>query len=61
MPHKYNELITDNEISLNDALILTDDKPQLETLNSYWNEQWRKRTMDEYLKNLTFNKIAFFQ
>ena len=61
MPHKYNELITDNEISLNNALILTDDKPQLETLNSYWNEQWRKRTMDEYLKNLTFNKIPFFQ
>ena len=61
MPHKYDELITDDEIALNDALVLTDDKPQLEILNSYWVEQWRKTTVDKYLKNLTLNKIPFFQ
>ena len=61
MPHKHADLITDAKIDLKDAIVLTDDKPQLETLNSFWNEEWRKNTIETYLINLRTYKIPYFK
>jgi len=61
MPHQHNDLITDTEADLSDAIILTDEKPRLETLNSYANEQWRERTIETYLINLRAKKIPYFR
>jgi hypothetical protein len=61
MDFKPEDLTTAKELSLSDALVLTDDKPQLENMSSYWNELWRKRTFDNYLNDYTYFKIPFFQ
>ena len=59
--HKYSNLVTDAVIKLDDALVLTDDKPQLELINNFATEIWRKRTIETYLVNLPGYKIPFFQ
>ena len=61
MPHKEQDLVTAKPIDLFDALVFTDDKPQLELMNAYATEIWRKRTIETYLVNLPGYKIPFFQ
>jgi spermidine synthase len=57
--HTYEDLITEKEIELHDAELLTDDKPQFESFNTYYNESWRKENIGALL-NLKENKIPFF-
>lgn len=60
MPHVYTDLITEEAIDTTDAFVLTDDKPQLENLNIYENEEWRTNAMGWILKRQTDNRIPFF-
>jgi hypothetical protein len=43
----YNELITEKEVDLSGALVLTDDKPVLELLNKSVIMEWRKNMISE--------------
>jgi spermidine synthase len=59
--NKFEDLITDTDISTDDAILLTDDKPQLEILNTYWNEKWRTETVNIDQENLAKYRIPFFK
>jgi len=60
LAYEYSELITDKEINCNDGLVLRDDRPIFEKLNIYWNEEWRKRRILSYSKELARNKFPIF-
>jgi spermidine synthase len=59
-PHLYNDLISDAPVDLADAVVLTDDKPNLEKINLYENEKWRSNAIGWILKRQTENNIPFF-
>lgn len=59
--HTYKDLITEMPVDTTDAYVFTDDKPQLEILNSYVNEQWRTWTLDSDLKLLHENHYPIFR
>ena len=58
--HKYQELITENPLDLKDAYVLCDDKPLLEKINIFQNEQWRTNALGWIIKRQTDNHIPFF-
>ncbi len=59
---EYSDLITDSAIDLNDAIILTDDKPIFEKLNISWTEEWRKKRIADYSRDLANNfKLSLFK
>jgi len=57
---KYNNLITDEPLDLNDAIILTDDKPKLEHLNAATILQWRKNKIQRNVKRLLEEKQPIY-
>ncbi len=55
------ELISaENSLDLNDAVLLTDDKPALESLYNYSNEEWRINTMNSLLRGKSPPPVTFF-
>jgi hypothetical protein len=56
----YTDLVTATNISVDDAPVLTDDKPQLEKLHVYWAEQWRNIRIKDYAVYLSRKKIPLF-
>jgi spermidine synthase len=56
----YTDLVTATNISVDDAPVLTDDKPQLEKLHVYWAEQWRSIRIKDYAIYLSSKKIPLF-
>jgi predicted membrane-bound spermidine synthase len=56
----YEDLLTDKKINLDDALVFTDNKPQLEIMNVFWVEQWRKVRINDYANYLARKKIPLF-
>ena len=61
MQFKYANLVTDTPLSLDDAEIFTDNKPRLEVMNNQFIEEWRKKSLNIYLKKITTNDIPFFK
>lgn len=61
IPHAYRDLVTDFTVDTSDALILRDDKPKLELLNIYQNEEWRKTALGAIIKREKDNNIPFFK
>lgn len=55
------KMISDYKISINDALILTDDKPVLETINNPTLELWRKMMINDLTLPLMDDGIPLFQ
>lgn len=53
-------IAANNPLDLNNAEILTDDKPALVTLYNYSNEEWRLNTMKSLLRGQSPPPIAFF-
>ncbi len=56
-----NKMISDYSIAINDALILTDDKPVLETINNPTLELWRKSMINDLTKPLMDAGIPLFK
>ena len=57
---EYSELITNEEIDLSDAIVLTDDKYVLEKMNLVTMERWRKDRMESYGIHLAKNSFLLF-
>lgn len=60
LPHNYTNLFTNVTIDVDDAFVLTDDKPILERLNNFQNEEWRTNALAWILKRQTDNQIPYF-
>lgn len=58
---RYEDLITNQPVPLDDAIILTDDKPQLEMINAPWTEIWRHSRINDYAQYLFSKKIPLYQ
>lgn len=57
---EYYELITNEEIDLSEAIVLTDDKYVLEKMNLVTMERWRKDRMKSYGIYLAKNSFSLF-
>jgi spermidine synthase len=58
---RYENLITDNVVNLDDAYVLVDDKPRLELLNSAAILQWRKNMIEHNISRLMDAGIPIYQ
>jgi hypothetical protein len=53
-------IAANNKLDLSDAEILTDDKPALEALYNYSNEEWRSNTIKSLLRGQAPSPVTFF-
>ncbi len=60
-PLFYKNLKNSDDTVINDAVLLTDNSPTFETMNTRWNEQWRLFTMKGFLNRTTELHIPFFK
>lgn len=56
----YEDLIREDEIPLDDAILLVDDRPQLELLNTPTILQWRKNKMEQNIRDMLEKGIPIF-
>ena len=56
----YNDLIEETPIDLTNALVLTDDKPQLELINSTAILNWRKNKIKENIQRLLDENMPIY-
>ncbi|MFN3999120.1 fused MFS/spermidine synthase [Algoriphagus sp.] len=61
IPHEYDDLVSGEKIDIVDAFVLRDDRPVLDLLNTYNNEQWRKTAIGAIIQREKDNGIPFFR
>ena len=61
MEFNHADIITETALSVTDGLVLHDDQPKLEVIGNYWNEEYRKSSLNLFLKPYAENEIPFFQ
>ena len=57
----YEDLIQERPLDVSDALILTDDKPKLELINSSSILNWRKNKINQNIKRLMDEKLSLYK
>lgn len=61
LAHSHDDLIANINFELEDAEVLTDNKPALELMNNQQNETWRRTAIGAIIKREKDNGIPFFR